>query len=87
MRDLRHDRSPSSGARPLFTRALLHAQQTRAVDEAARRPLCGAQGYDRAAIMRLALALARRERSGHLAVPWRSLISSALKMGQSLAGQ
>jgi hypothetical protein len=79
MRDLRHDRT-SSGSRPLFNRALVAAQQARAVEEAAKQPLCSACGYDRGAIMRFAWAVARRERSARPNVAWRSLISSALKM-------
>jgi hypothetical protein len=46
----------------------------------ARVPLATAAGYDRSAIMRVALAEAREVRGRGSLKPWRVLISSALRM-------
>jgi hypothetical protein len=45
-----------------------------------RLPLATAEGYDRSAIMRVALAEAREVRGRGSLKPWRVLISSALRM-------
>jgi hypothetical protein len=59
----------------------------------ARIPLATAAGYDRSAIMRVALAEAREVRGHGSRKPWRVLIASALrsawlraKLARSLAG-
>jgi hypothetical protein len=46
----------------------------------ARIPLATAEGYDRSAIMRVALAEAREVRGRGSLKPWRELIGSALRM-------
>lgn len=62
-------------------------QKTRAAAQALdaqraleRLPLATAAGYDRSAIMRVALAEAREVRARNPVKPWRDLISSALRM-------
>src|SRR5688572_5853341 len=80
MRDLRRDRAPRSVVSPMTERSLAVARLVDAVEQARRRPLrTPSAGYDRAAIMTYALALARRARAQGSSLPWRSLAAAALR--------
>ena len=84
LRSLRADRAaPVRGA--LAARALAEAHARETLKAAPAAPLCVAGVFDRAAIMRLAVASARLERARGSSLSWSALVGSALRLAWARA--
>ena len=85
MRDLRRERAPRPAVNALVAQSLAFAKACDALRAAQERPLSHNGGYDRSAIMALAVALARKERAKRPRAAWGTLMSAALKFAWSQA--
>ena len=85
MRDLRRDRASPSASNAMFAASLQRARARDASHLAQSRPLVVNGRFDRAAIMRAAIAKAKLQRSRRRSGSWQQLMASALRFTWSRA--
>jgi hypothetical protein len=85
MRDLSRDRAASPAVPPMFLASMARAKAATERKQALAVPLVVGGNFDRAAIMKAALASARAERANGVGTSWSELISSGLRLAWARA--